>query len=354
MAEPNEPQDLRPEHDGRIVDADSGKAGDDSSSPVVSTAITPAPPPPPPPAKSKKPEPEPDDPEEEGMVRMSFIEHLEELRIRIIRALMGLGVAFAVCIFFSDAIWDAVRGPAANALKNLGFPEDLAQITPMEGFSIIWVKLPVLAAVFLASPWILYQAWSFISPGLYKKERKLATPFILTTAGLFVTGGLFAYFIAFPFGLQFLLGIGQNKGVRPMVSMTEYTDLFVNVILGIAIVFELPVLIFFLTLLHVASPRFLLRHSRYAILLITIAAAIITPTPDVVNLVIFAAPMVLLYFAGVFASYLLVLSREGKSFPWKWMILSLVGVLLLLAGSLFLAISRFGFHFVHKWPFLVR
>ena len=185
----------------------------------------------------------------------------------------------------------------------------------MEGFSIIWVKLPLLCSVFLASPWILYQAVAFIAPGLYQKERRWAIPGILSTAGLFIGGGLFAYFLAFRFGLEFLLGIGMMNGVQPVVTITEYFDLFVDVTLGVGLVFEMPVLIFFLTLIRLASPRFLLRHSRYAILAIVIIAAIVTPTPDVFNLMLFAVPMTLLYFVGVFAGYLLVLRREGRALP---------------------------------------
>ena len=138
----------------------------------------------------------------------------------------------------------------------------------MEGFNVIYIKLPLLVAVFLGSPWIFYQIWSFISPGLYKREKRWAVPFILATAGLFITGGLFAYFVAFRYGLVFLLGIGLDVNVSPFVSIDTYFDLFVNVTLGVGLVFEMPVIIFFLTLLRVASPRFLLqpfalRHSRH-------------------------------------------------------------------------------------------
>lgn len=314
-----------------------------------------APPPAEPPAVKQPAEPEPDgDDEEDSMLRMSFMEHLEELRVRIIRALIGVAVAFAACIVFANEIWDAVRQPAANALTQLGYPPDLAQITPTEAFSIIWIKLPVLAALFLASPWVIYQAWAFISPGLYKKERRLATPFILSTAGLFIMGGMFAYFVAFRFGLRFLLGIGANIGVRPYISITEYTDLFVNVMLGVGIVFELPVLIFFLTLLRIASPRFLLVHSRYAILLIVVAAAFITPTPDVYNLTIFAVPMILLYFVGVFASYLLVLSREGRKFPWGKVAIWTSVLLGFIAAAIYMAMSVYHVRFMADWPFLTR
>ena len=341
-----------PEQEGRAVPepalaADSGEAGAAEALPV---AAPPSPPPPPPQAPAKS---EPED-EEEELLRMSFLEHLEELRIRLIRALMGLGVAFVTCILFTNKLWDAVRGPAVAALTQLGYPPELAQLTPTEAFTIIWIKLPILAGLFVASPWIVYQAWAFISPGLYRRERRLAVPFIFCTAGLFILGGLFAYFVAFRFGLVFLLGIGSNLGVRPYISLTEYFDLFVNVILGVALVFELPVLIFFLTLLRIASPRFLLRHSRYAILVIVILAAIITPTPDAINLTIFAAPMILLYFVGVFASYLLVLRREGQQFPWRRIAYVVMALAALTAATAVVFVLRFGYHWVWRWPFLVK
>jgi sec-independent protein translocase protein TatC len=143
-------------------------------------------------------------------------------------------------------------------------------------------------------------------------------------------------------------------GVRPMITITDYFDLFVNVILGIAVVFELPVLIFFLTLLRIASPRFLVNNARYAVLGIVVLAAVITPTPDVVNLMLFSVPMVLLYFVGVFASYLLVLSRENKRFPWRTFFIAVGIPILLAAAGVYLAVTRFGYKFVTSWPFLIR
>ena len=288
------------------------------------------------------------------MLRMSFMEHLEELRNRIIRALYGLGIAFVLSLGFANKLWDFVSDPAVEALKHLHVnPPRLAQLTPMEGFSVIWVELPLLASVFLASPWIVYQVLAFISPGLYKKERRLALPVVLLTAGLFIGGGCFAYFLAFRYGLEFLLGIGMSNNVQPVVSITEYFDLFVNVTLGVALVFELPVLIFLLTLLRILSPRFLLRHSRYAVLAIVVVAAIITPTPDVFNLMLFAIPMCLLYFVGVFAGLLLVMRREGRSIPWRTIVLIGLSVLLIAAAIAFAAIY-FHIHFIHKWPYFTR
>ena len=289
------------------------------------------------------------------MLRMSFMEHLEELRTRILRALIGIVLAFLVSLIFCKNLWDYVSAPAVTALAHLGInPPNLAVLRPMEGFNVIYVKLPLLVSVFIGSPWIFYQVWAFISPGLYKREKRWAVPFIVSTAGLFVTGGCFAYFIAFRYGLEFLLGIGRDIHVTPVVSIDEYFDLFVNVTLGVGLVFEMPVIIFFLTLLRLASPRFLVKHSRYAILAITIIAAVVTPTPDIFNMMLFAVPMVALFFVGVLASYLLVLRREGKKFPWLMVSLILAGMLLAVAASVALLVYRYHYYFIWHWPFLVK
>jgi sec-independent protein translocase protein TatC len=308
--------------------------------------------------KPPKPPDPPDDEEddgEEGMARMSFLEHLEELRKRLLLAIGGVGVAFFLCLFFSDELWAIVFAPAGAALTHLKVnPPTLKLINPMDSFQIMWMKLPILAAVFLSSPWILYQVWAFIAPGLYKRERRWAAPFVISSAGLFIAGGFFAYFVAFRYGLEFLLGLGIGKGVDPSVNITEYYDLFVDVMLGVGIIFEIPVLLFLLTLIKVASPAFLVRHSRYAILIIVILAAVITPTGDVFNLALFATPMIILFYIGIFASYILVLSRENKRFPWgtffKWLGIAIV------AGALitWLIARYYGYHFVAGWPIFVR
>ena len=304
------------------------------------------------------PPPPPDDEEDEGgggMLRMSFLEHLDELRLRIIRALQGFGVAFLMCVIFCYPLWDFVRAPAVDALTKIGVkPPNLVINEPMEAFSIIWVKVPLVFSLFLASPWVLYQLWAFIAPGLYKREKKMAVPFVVSTAGLFILGGCFAYFVAFRFGLAFLLSIGLGNGVTPLVTITHYFDLFVNVMLGVALVFEMPVAIFFLTLLHMASPRFLMQHSRYAILAIVILAAVITPTPDFFNLMLFAVPMCLLYFVGVFASYLLVLKREGKKFPWSAVVIITVASMVALAAIGYGVLLLLHYHPVGHWPFFVK
>ena len=303
----------------------------------------------------KPPDPPDEDDEEDGMARMSFLEHLEELRKRLLLGIGGIGVAFFLCLFFSDQLWSVVFEPAGAALRALHVvPPTLKLINPMDSFQIMWMKIPILAAVFLSSPWLLYQVWAFISPGLYKRERRWAAPFVISSAGLFIVGGLFAYFVAFRFGLEFLLGLGIGKGVDPSVNITEYYDLFVDVMLGVGVIFEIPVLLFLLTLIHVASPAFLIRHSRYAILVIVVLAAVITPTGDVFNLALFATPMIILFYIGIFASYILVLHREKRRFPWgtffKWFLIGLV----VLAVAAWGASAYYGYHFAYRWPFFVR
>ena len=307
-------------------------------------------PPPPPPDDGDE-----DDGEESGMLRMSFLEHLEELRSRIIKALYGFGLIFFACVVFSNQLFEIIMRPgraamAATGIKGAGF----IAIDPMEQFQIIWVWTPVVAALFLGSPWILYQVWAFIAPGLYRKEKKWAIPFILGTAGLFIIGGCFGYFIAFRYGMAFLFGLGKDVGVLPLITIDNYFDKFVDVMLGIGLVFELPILLFMLTLLRVVSPSFLLNHSRYAILAIVIVAAIVTPTPDVFNLMLFAVPMCMLFFLGVFLSYLLVLKRENRRFPWKPFLLWLGVSLLMIAAVIAIAVIGYHVKLTWHWPFFKK
>ena len=248
-------------------------------------------------------------PPEEAMLRMTFVEHLTELRARIIKALLGLAAAFAVSLLFTDPLWRFVCRPAAQALQSLGYSPQLYVFDPMDAFQIIWVKLPVVWAIFLGSPWLLYQLWAFIRPGLYRHERRWAAPLIVGSSGLFILGGVFAYFVIFPYGLTFLLGIAKSQILTAQVPIDIYFELFVNVVLSVGVIFEMPVLIFLLTALHVVTPGFLLRHSRYAVLAIFIVAAVITPSTDVFNLMLFATPMCALFYLGVLVGYLFTRER---------------------------------------------
>jgi sec-independent protein translocase protein TatC len=314
--------------------------------------------PPPPAAPHFTPPPPVGDPddgdedEDDGMLRMSFLEHLEELRSRIIKILIGAGIAFALSMVFAIPLWSIVQAPLKYAVDQVG--GEIIAITPMEQFTIIWMWAPLLAAIFLAAPWVIYQIWAFVAPGLYPRERKWAGPFIIITAGLFLAGGAFAYFVALPFALTFLLGLGGPTGVKATISIDAYYSLFVNVILGVSVLFELPVVVFFLTLLRIVTPGFLIRNSRYAILAIVVLAAVVTPTPDPVNLALFAIPMILLFFLGVFASYLLVLHREGQRFPWRAFFAWLAAVVFLVGATIAVAVLQYGYRIQPTWPFLTK
>ena len=288
---------------------------------------------------------------DDGMLSMSILEHLDELRTRIIRALIGFGVCFLAAMAGANPLWNFVKRPLKAAVDQAH--GEIVAITPTEQFSIIWVWTPLVASIFLAAPWVIYQVWAFIAPGLYRRERKWAVPFILCTAGLFLTGGLFAYFIALPSTLGFLLSIGAPD-VKSTISIDAYFTTFVNVMLGLSVVFELPVAVFFLTLIRVASPSFLLQNSRYAIMAIMILASFITLTQDAVNLAVVTVPMILLYFLGVFASFLLVMRREHRKFPWRMFGYWLLAVIAALLIAILAAVAVFEYHFATHWPFLIR
>ncbi|MEM1178382.1 MAG: twin-arginine translocase subunit TatC [Acidobacteriota bacterium] len=242
----------------------------------------------------------------EELQTMGLLEHLEELRHRLVRAVAALFIGFLVCWPNAEAIYDFLAQPIYRFL-----PDDtkLAFLGVTDPF-MIYVKVAALAAVFLTSPYVLYQGWSFVAPGLYRQERRLAAPFIIAGSLLFIAGGAFAYYIAFPFAVEFLLGMGQQ--FQPTITVTSYLSFLMTVILGLGLMFELPTVIFFLSRLGLVTPAFLLRHFRWAVLLIFTASAIITPTPDVVNLCLFAVPTIVLYLVGIGVSALFGPGGRGE------------------------------------------
>ena len=238
-----------------------------------------------------------DDQEEELSGHMSFFDHLEELRRRILHSLIAVGVAFGICWFFADYLFEVFSSLISNAGGQLN------QQTITEGFTVE-LKLAFMAAVFLASPFIMAQVWLFISPGLYRRERRYALPFIFFSSVLFVLGGLFGYFVALPFGIMFLIEFGKNLGLTTLLSVSEAFDLVFALELGLGIIFLIPALIFLLSRIGLVTGPFLLRNSKYAILVCFVAAAIITPTGDIPNMMIIAVPMIALYMLGVIVAYL--------------------------------------------------
>jgi sec-independent protein translocase protein TatC len=232
---------------------------------------------------------------------MSFLEHLEELRRRLIYSIIAVVVGFFACWRYAENIFSLMQRPIIEALRRNGLAEKLVYLSPTEPFNL-YLKIGLLAGVFVAAPFILYQVWMFISPGLYRAEKRYVMPFMVSTIGLFMAGGYFGYRLVYPAALDFLIGYG--KQFQPMITIGEYTDLFLTVILGLGIVFELPILVFFLALMGVVSAGWMWRNVRYSILVIFIIAAIITPTTDILNMCIFAAPMVVLYLLSIGIAWL--------------------------------------------------
>jgi sec-independent protein translocase protein TatC len=234
---------------------------------------------------------------EENLSRMSLLEHLEELRKRILWSLVSLAIAFIPCWIYVRKIFDFLAAPIQRIQPGIR----LAFLGLTDPF-ILYFKVAALTALFVASPLVLYQVWAFVAPGLYHRERRLAAPFVFFTTLFFVSGGLFAYYVAFPFAAEFLLAMGEQ--FQAVITIEKYFGFLLTIILGLGLMFELPIFILLLSLIGVVTPRFLLRYFRHAVVIIFIVAAVITPTPDIVNLCIFAVPALLLYLLGVGAAYL--------------------------------------------------
>ncbi len=240
---------------------------------------------------------------------MGFLEHLEELRKRIIRSVVYIGAGFSVCYWWHEDIFGWMQKPIVFALKNHNLPVSLVYTNPTDPFNM-YLKISLIVGIFVSSPFVLYQVWAFIAPGLYKSERRYVAPFMFSTVGLFVAGGLFAYKMVYPAALNFL--IEYSAQFTPMITINEYTDLFMTIVLGLGVVFEMPILVFFLALFGIVSPGWMWRNLRYSILVIFIIAAVITPTTDIMNMCIFAAPMILLYLVSIGVAYLVHPKQRRK------------------------------------------
>ncbi len=232
----------------------------------------------------------------EDLPRMTLLQHLEELRRRIVYSLIAVAVAFFACWAYVDPIFDLIERPIRSHMP----PEKKLAVFGIPDAFMLYVKVAALAALFLAMPVVLYQLWCFVAPGLYRRERRWALVFVFFGTLFFTAGGLFAYLVASPFAIEFLLDAGSR--FEQVIAVDRYLSFELTVILGLGLMFEMPMVIFALSQMGVVTPRFLMRHFRWAVLIIFIAAAIITPTPDVVNMCIFALPTIGLYLLGVAAA----------------------------------------------------
>jgi sec-independent protein translocase protein TatC len=243
------------------------------------------------------------------LLSMGFLDHLEELRKRIISSIISIVVGFGVCYFWHEAIFAWIQKPIVTILSAHKMSTQLVYTNPVDPFNM-YIKISLIAGIFLASPFILYQVWGFISPGLYRSERRYVGPFMFSTVGLFVAGGLFAYKVVYPAALMFL--VEYSLQFTPMITINEYVGLFMTIVLGLGLVFEMPILVFFLALFGLVSPGWMWRNLRYAILGIFVIAAAIAPTPDIISMCTFAAPMILLYVLSIGVAYLVHPKQRKK------------------------------------------
>jgi sec-independent protein translocase protein TatC len=241
---------------------------------------------------------------------MPILAHLEELRKRIILSVVGVGVAFFACWFFADRIFALMERPIIQALRNHRLGGGLVYLNPTEPFNL-YLEVGLVAGLFVASPFVFYQVWSFIAPGLHRKEKRYLLPFILSTVALFVAGGLFGYRMVYPASLDFLIGYGQR--FQPMITVGEYTKLFLTIIVGLGLIFEMPILVFFLALMRVITARWMWRNLRYSILVIFVIAAVVTPTTDILSMCLFAAPMIALYGISIGLAWLVNRSQRPRA-----------------------------------------
>ncbi len=231
---------------------------------------------------------------------MTFTEHLEELRWCLLKSLAAIILASVLCYFFSDAIF---RFMVAPLRQNLGAGQSLIGTGVTEAF-FIEIKVALAGGVFFSCPIIFYQIWRFISPGLSGNEKRLVIPFVLCATLFFIGGALFCYHVVLPVAFQYFIEQYGTIDVTPAIRIGEYFTFFFRMILAFGVTFELPVFTFFLVRLGIWDYRFMLRSFRYAIVAIFIIAAVLTPTPDVINQSLLALPMLLLYVISIGVAYI--------------------------------------------------
>lgn len=239
---------------------------------------------------------------------MSFWEHLQELRVRIVRALIAIVAAFALTYAFRFRIWDWVQKPFLEAMARQTHQE-ISKLQPWaytdlaEPFFSL-MRLSFWAGGFLAAPFLFYQLWAFIRPGLYDRERRLVVPFVAITSLMFLGGAAFAYKYAFNLIGNILFQEATQAGLRTNLHIDSYLDLFLYTLLVTGITFELPVLFYFLARFRVVTARWMLKYWRHATVLIVFVAAFLTPGDLVVTTLFFSVILLALYFASVAVAWL--------------------------------------------------
>src|SRR6202047_2205465 len=203
---------------------------------------------------------------------MPLLAHLEELRKRIIYSVVAVLAGFLSCWWLADRIFGLMQQPIIQALRHHGLGGGLVYLNPTEPFNL-YLDVAFVAGLFAASPFVFYQLWLFIAPGLYRKEKRYVLPFVLSTVGLFIAWGLFGYKMVYPASLDFLIGYGQR--FQPMITIGEYTKLFVTITVGLGLIFEMPILVFFLALMGLITAPGMWRNLGDSILVSFLFLAIV-------------------------------------------------------------------------------
>jgi len=236
---------------------------------------------------------------------MSFLEHLDELRKRIVQSVLGVAIGVSLGFFFINPIVNFILTPTWRLLPA---GSRMIYTQPGEAFGL-YVQIGLIVGVVLASPWIMYQVWLFIAPGLYANEKRFAVPFVLMSTIGFVGGAAFNHYIVFPFMMSFFASFNTADLIF-MPRLEDVFDLYTKMLLGMGLVFQMPTVVFFLAKMRLVTARFLLRNTKYAILVIFVVAAVVTPSGDMITQSIFAAPMLGLYALSILIAWIVTPKRE--------------------------------------------
>lgn len=231
---------------------------------------------------------------------MTLTEHLEELRWCILKSVLAVVLASCACFYFADAIFDFVVAPLR---QNLQPGQNLIGTGVTEAF-FVEIKVALAAGVLFASPVIFYQIWRFIAPGLSRQERRWVLPFVFSATFFFVAGAFFCYRFVLPVAFKYFIEQYESMGVSPAIRIGEYFSFFFRMVLAFSGTFELPVFTYFLVRVGIWDYRFMLRSFRYALVAIFVVAAMLTPTPDVINQSLLAVPMIVLYILSIGIAYI--------------------------------------------------
>jgi sec-independent protein translocase protein TatC len=246
--------------------------------------------------------------EETPGAKMSFLDHLDELRRRIIASLVAVAVGCLISFTFITKIYAFIMKPLADLLPE---GSKLVFTEPTEAF-MLYLKMALLAGIIIAAPIVLWQVWLFISPGLYTREKKVAVPFVVLGSVGFVLGAACSHYILFPVTWRFLASFA-NEYTMFMPKIESVFSLYAKMMLGMGLIFQMPTLVYFLARLGLVTARFLARQFKYAVLIIFIIAAVITPTGDPMTQTVFAAPMVLLYLISIVIAWAFGKKRRGEA-----------------------------------------